>query len=95
MVYHYGMARMNRRATFALDEETVERIKNLATLMHISQAEVVRRAVALAEKKINGAEEEKLRRIGAYHQKGGLAAEKAEAYLGQVMEDRSTWGRNW
>ncbi len=90
------MAQMNRRATFALDNQTVERIKKLAALMHISQAEVVRRAVALAEEEVDGAEAEKLGRIEAYYRvTGGLAAEKAEAYLGEVKGNRSKWGRNW
>ena len=95
MVHTYGMSNMNRRATFALDEETVHRIKKLAGLMHISQAEVVRRAVALAEEKVDETQAEKIMRIEAYHQKGGIAAEKAEEYLAEVRDNRSFWGRNW
>ncbi|MFP4267043.1 MAG: ribbon-helix-helix protein, CopG family [Spirochaetaceae bacterium] len=89
------MSYMSKRATFALDEETVQRIKKLAGLMNISQAEVVRRAVALAEEKVNETEELKIERIETYHKKGGIAAEKAEEYLAEVRDNRSFWGRNW
>jgi len=95
MVYIYGMAIMNKRATYALDEETIQRIKKLAALRHISQAEVVRRAVAQAEEKADRETEEKLKRLKAYHQGGGITAEKAEEYLGEVKEGRSSWGRGW
>ena len=46
------MARMNVRATYALDQETASRIRRLAGLWGVSQAEVIRRSVeraALAE----------------------------------------------
>jgi hypothetical protein len=40
---------MTHRATFALDEMTVARIKNLAALWKVSKAEVVRRTVSSAQ----------------------------------------------
>ncbi|MFT5497247.1 MAG: hypothetical protein ACI9TH_002653 [Kiritimatiellia bacterium] len=43
-----GMKSMTHRTTFALDQETAKRLKRLA-VWQVSQAEVVRRAVALAE----------------------------------------------
>jgi Arc/MetJ-type ribon-helix-helix transcriptional regulator len=95
MVYNYGMSVMNKRATFALDEETIQSIKKLSSLMHVSQAEVVRRAVALAEKIADGEAAEKINRVKAYHQQGGISAEKAEEYLGEVRKNRSSWGRGW
>lgn len=51
MPYHnFGdiMARMSVRATYALDEETAQRIKRLAGTWGVSQAEVVRRSVERA-----------------------------------------------
>jgi hypothetical protein len=42
------MKSMTHRTTFALDQETAKRLKRLA-VWQVSQAEVVRRAVALAE----------------------------------------------
>ena len=43
------MATMTHRCTFALDETTANRIRRLATLWDVSQAEVIRRSVATAE----------------------------------------------
>jgi hypothetical protein len=42
------MARMSIRATYALDEQTDQRIKHLAKTWHVSQAEVIRRSVKTA-----------------------------------------------
>lgn len=39
---------MIHRCTFALDESTTARIRHLATVWDVSQAEVIRRAVANA-----------------------------------------------
>ncbi|MDN5753535.1 MAG: hypothetical protein L0H15_09675 [Nitrosospira sp.] len=39
------MARMSIRATYALDEQTDQRIKYLAETWRVSQAEVIRRSV--------------------------------------------------
>lgn len=43
------MSRMSIRATFALDENTTRRIKRLAAIWGVSQAEVVRRSVCQAD----------------------------------------------
>jgi hypothetical protein len=45
------MATMTHRTSFSLDEGTTARIKSLARLWKVSQAEVVRRAVFLAYKR--------------------------------------------
>ena len=42
------MARMSIRATYALDEQTDQRIKQLAKTWRVSQAEVIRRSVQTA-----------------------------------------------
>ncbi|HZX70846.1 MAG TPA: hypothetical protein VFE77_08500 [Rhodanobacter sp.] len=42
------MARMSIRATYALDEQTDQRIKHLARTWQVSQAEVIRRSVQAA-----------------------------------------------
>lgn len=44
-----GMPTMTHRTTFALDDTTAQRLKKLATLWQVSQAEVVRRSVERAE----------------------------------------------
>jgi len=45
-----GMPAMTHRTTFALDDATAQRLKRLATRWNVSQAEVVRRSVDLAER---------------------------------------------
>ena len=44
------MPLMTHRTTFALDEDTAQRLKHLAARWNVSQAEVVRRSVEQAEK---------------------------------------------
>lgn len=46
------MSTMTHRTTFALDEATAQRLKNLAARWEVSQAEVVRRSVAQAERQL-------------------------------------------
>lgn len=51
MAYHNlskMMGRMNIRATYALDQETAQRIRRLARRWGVSQAEVIRRSVERA-----------------------------------------------
>jgi len=45
------MGRMNVRATYALDQETAQRIKRLAQRWGVSQAEVIRRSVGEAARR--------------------------------------------
>lgn len=42
------MGRMNIRATYAIDQETARRIRRLARVWGVSQAEVIRRSVERA-----------------------------------------------
>jgi hypothetical protein len=93
MVYSYGMAKMNRRTTFALDEKTMLSLKKLAQFWHVSQAEVVRKAVEKAERDMEQLKQEKLKQLYRYHEKRGMKSETAEAYLNEVAENRSEWGR--
>jgi hypothetical protein len=83
----YGMATMTHRATFALDEGTTTRIKSLSKLWKVSQAEVVRRAVSLAEKP--AAKPDPVALLQQLHASGdGLSSKTAKAYLAEVHEDR-------
>ncbi len=89
------MNSMIHRTTFALDRETVNRMKRLAALWQVSQAEVVRRAVAgaaAAVKSVRPDPAEALRRL--HESGGGLSAEAAERYLAEVREDRRAWRRS-
>ena len=91
--YHYGMvygmAKMNHRTTFSLDERTVLRVRELAAEWNVSQAEVIRRVVAQA-----GVPEkpDPLQLLDELHRDGeGLSEEQASAYLAEVRADRKKW----
>ncbi len=91
MVCSDGMKHMTCRTTFALDRGTVGRLKRLSTIWHVSQAEVVRRAIALAEEKAN-AETDAASALRSLHKSDKLLVrEEAEEYLAQVREDRRSW----
>lgn len=94
MVHYYGMAKMNRRTTFALDEETMLRLRKLSAIWHVSQAEVVRKAIKNAESEFNKETEKKLDLLRQYHKREGVKTGIADAYLDEVAENRSSWGRN-
>jgi hypothetical protein len=73
---------MTYRTTFSLDESTVVRIKNLAALWDVSQAEVVRRAVSGAQAAV----------FQNFLQSGnGLNGNIASQYLEEVRESRTSW----
>ena len=79
------------RTTFTLDDLAVQRLASLSKRWKVSQAEVVRRALELAESLPY--EDASLRALNSYHQKGGLAAEKATEYLKGWSASRDEWGR--
>ncbi len=85
------MKTMTHRTTFALDEEAAGRLRRLSAAWQVSQAEVVRRALALAETSATpGADSAALLR--QVHASGsGLARESAEQYLAEVRASRDQW----
>ena len=85
------MKTMTHRTTFALDGTTASRLRRLASIWQVSQAEVVRRAVAQAESAAAPAKPDPIAMLRAYHAKGGLDRVKAEAYLTELREDRKHW----
>ena len=92
MVCSDGMAVMTNRTTFALDAETIRRLKRLAARWQVSQAEVVRRAVAQAEAQPDPQMSDPvtmLRRLQESSER--MDAEQAELYLRQVRADRRKW----
>lgn len=92
MVFNYGMAIMNQRTTFALDRDTRVRLKRLSERWRVSQAEVVRRAVAQAEKNDIETRVDPVEQLESLHARGGgILREQAAAYLRQVRDDRETW----
>jgi len=82
---------MTHRTTFALDQETAGRLRRLSASWQVSQAEVVRRALALAETsgQQSGDAASLLREL--HDSGGGLVRESAEDYLSAVQADRKRW----
>ena len=91
MVCHDGMAVMTHRTTFALDAETIRRLKRLAGRWQVSQAEVVRRAVAEAEARPEPETADPIAMRQQMQESDPLDPRKAELYLAQVYKDRKRW----
>ena len=90
MVCRDGMATMTHRTTFALDEATAQGIRSLAASWKVSQAEVVRRVVSLAD--MPAAKLDPVAMLLKLHQEGGgLTAAVADSYLAEIREDRKQW----
>ncbi len=85
--------RMSHRTTFALDELTVARLRHLAEVWNVSQAEVVRRAIEGAEREAVQGNLDLAERLAAWHQKGGLDPTVARAWVAEVAGGRADWGR--
>lgn len=86
------MSLMTHRTTFALDDATATRLKRLASRLGVSQAEVVRRSVEEMERILASDKPDPTHLLRELHEKeGGLASEKAAAYLTEVREDRKRW----
>lgn len=87
------MNKSKQRTSFALDSETIELLQSLSSLWKVSQAEVVRRAVRIAaaerERQIDALQSQ----LRDYWQGGGVCAEAAESYLGEVRDARQSWER--
>jgi predicted DNA-binding protein len=85
------MKAMAHRTTFALDGGTIARLRRLAGRWHVSQAEVVRRAIEIADDAAadSTAPADALRKL---HASGKLITqERAEAYLAEVNDARRVW----
>ena len=88
------LAGMTHKITLTLDDTTAHRLKRLAARWQVSQAEAVRRAVAvaLAESEAHLARPDPLAMLRDLHRQGrGLDPETADAYLAEVREDRGNW----
>lgn len=91
MVCSDGMATMTHRTTFALDSDTARRLKTLALRWQVSQAEVVRRALAQAERAPDAQQPDLHSRLKAYHAAASLKAPAADKYVAQTRSDRNRW----
>ena len=81
---------MTHRCTFSLDEATTNRIRRLAAQWDVSQAEVIRRAVANAEDPATKPDPSVLLRQ-LQDSGGGLTEAAAQSYLSEVRSDRKRW----
>jgi hypothetical protein len=90
MVWRNGMVTMTHRTTFALDDTTAQRIRNLTAQWKVSQAEVVCRAVLLAETTPPKADPVTMLRQ-LHRDGGGLTAAVADSYLTEIREGRTHW----
>lgn len=72
------MARMTIRSTYALDEQTTQRIRYLAQAWNVSQAEVIRRSVRQASEQQAGSTPSPTEVVARYV-KGPLPRSKAES----------------
>lgn len=86
-----GMKTMTHRTTFALDQEAAGRLRRLSAAWHVSQAEVVRRALAMAEAPGPRSKDAASLLRELHNSGGGLARESAEDYLSAVRADRQQW----
>lgn len=83
---------MTHRTTFALDETTAVRLKRLAVLWRVSQAEVVRRSLEQAEKQEESQRPDPIALLRRLHENGGgLDQREARTYLAEVYEARKHW----
>ncbi|MEI8095073.1 MAG: ribbon-helix-helix protein, CopG family [Spirochaetales bacterium] len=85
------MINVAHRTTFALDELAVQRLRLLAARWHISQSEVIRRALEKLEAEPAPVEPDPATELAYYHSQGGLDSEVAESYIATVSEDRKSW----
>jgi len=69
----------------------MQRLKSLSARWHISQAEVIRRALEKLEQEASPAEPDLAGELAAYHLQGGLDSVVAEACLAEIDENRKVW----
>ncbi|HKJ84598.1 MAG TPA: ribbon-helix-helix protein, CopG family [Spirochaetia bacterium] len=81
------------RTSFALDEDTADRLQRLARRWRVSKAEVVRRAVKIAEDHADEQAHSVAERLDAYRAARRIDAAEADRYLDQVSHDRADWAR--
>ena len=91
--HNYHMTQAKHRTSFALDEETIHRLRSLARTWNVSQAEAIRRAVHLAYTRSESEAGELRERLAEYRAAGRVAADEADAYLRRLQEEREDWRR--
>lgn len=89
--HNYGMLSSKHRTSFALDPETIDRLRRLSARWQVSQAEVVRRAIEIAENQDRDEGIEVREQLQSYRASGRMKPDEADAYLEEVREDRRQW----
>lgn len=89
--YFLMMAKKVIRTTYALDEETVDRIDRLARTWGVSRSEALRRAVAHAAHDRPGQAAHQLRLFRELQESLSLTEEQAEAWIDDVRQEREAW----
>jgi len=84
MLPTYGMAIMEHRTSFSLDEATILRLKKLAGIWHVSQAEVVRRALEKADTESTADSGVTVRQLISYQTLGGISASSVDVWLNEL-----------
>ena len=85
------MASTIHDTTFAVDAATAGRLRMLAKVWHVTEAEAVKRAVSQASSAAI-AEDNPVILLQQLHAKGqGLGKTVAEEYLSSVQADRQAW----
>ncbi len=83
---------MTHRTTFALDVTTAQRLKRLARLWNVSQAEVVRQSVQRAEEAEEAAKPDPINLLRQLHAKGGgIDKARADQWIQEIHKDRKHW----
>jgi len=83
---------MTHRTSFALDESTVHRLKNLASRWNVSQAEVVRRSVQRADQETALQKPDPVAMLRRLHENGGgIDSRRADKWIAEIREDRKHW----
>lgn len=82
------------RTSFALDNDTADRLRRLSRRWNVSQAEVVRRAVKIAADQADAEGLSVAERLEAYRAARRLDPRVADRYLERVSRDRAEWGRH-
>ena len=89
MVCRDGMATRTHRTTFTLDAETIRRLKRLAARWDVSQAEVVRRAIAQAETLPQSHRSDPVSMLRELQESSeAIDPKEADSYLSQVYTGR-------
>lgn len=92
MVCNDGMPIMTHRTTFALDAATARRLRHLAKVWKVSQAEVVRRSVERSEQTAQSAQLDPVSMLRDLHAKGGgIGKAQADRWIAETREDRKSW----